>query len=70
MKSSHSKQTKQNQSPMFGFGPCTLKKHLKNCKFLSVFAMQVAITSFSKVSIQVNPKFNGPVTILAMISCA
>jgi hypothetical protein len=28
----------------------------------SVFAMQVATTSFSKVNIQIGPKFNGHVT--------
>jgi hypothetical protein len=42
-----------------------LKKNIK--KYLLqvatiVFAMQVATASFSKVKIQVDPKFNGPAT--------
>jgi hypothetical protein len=50
---------------MSGFGPCTLKKNIKI--FLlqvatSVFTMQVAITLFSKVNIQVDLNFNGLVT--------
>ncbi len=51
---------------MFGFGPCNLKKNSKNCRFVAscnqCFALQIAITSFSKVSIQVDPKFNEPLT--------
>jgi hypothetical protein len=51
---------------MFGFGPYNLKKISKNCRFVATytqcFAMQIAITSFSKVSIQVGPKFNEPIT--------
>jgi hypothetical protein len=51
---------------MFGFRHCNLKRKSKNCRFVATcnkcIALQIAITSFSKVSIQVNPKFNELVT--------
>ncbi len=50
---------------MSAFGPCTLKKNIKKNLLqvaTSVFTMQVAITLFSKVNIQVDLNFNGLVT--------
>ncbi len=42
---------------MFGFGPCTFKK-----KTSKKNVAEVATTSFFKVNIQIDPKFNGQVT--------
>jgi len=66
--------TNQTKSKaMFGFVPCTLKKKIKNCKFIATCNQcfcNVSCNYFlSKVSIQVDLKFNGPIKQPLFLQC-